>query len=121
MGRLTVRLPDTLHHLLMTLAKKEGISLNQYIVYALTRQTTLAYIVETVPREEIEKQRASFVGLLESLGEATTEEIEQALAEREVIEPESGLEALAINRLKERIERKNCSPAVVPVTERQNE
>ena len=58
MGRLTVRLPDTLHHQLTNLADKEGVSLNQYIVYALTRQSSLAYVVESVPAEEVEKQRA---------------------------------------------------------------
>lgn len=103
MGRLTVRLPDTLHHQLTTLADKEGVSLNQYIVYALTRQTTLAYIVETASHEEIEKHRLSFEQMLEDLGEATTEEIEQALKDREVIEPGSELEAAAVSRLKEKL------------------
>lgn len=37
MSRLTVRLPEALHHQLMCLAESEGVSLNQYIVYALTR------------------------------------------------------------------------------------
>jgi len=41
MGRLTVRLPDALHRQLENLARDEGVSLNQYLVYALTRQATL--------------------------------------------------------------------------------
>lgn len=41
MGRLTLRLPDALHTQLETLARSEGVSLNQYLVYALTRQATL--------------------------------------------------------------------------------
>ena len=41
MGRLTVRLPDALHRQLENLARSEGVSLNQYLVYALTRQATL--------------------------------------------------------------------------------
>jgi hypothetical protein len=41
MSRLTLRLPETLHHQLTGLADREGVSLNQYIVYALTRQTPL--------------------------------------------------------------------------------
>jgi hypothetical protein len=45
MGRLTVRLPDGLHQQLELLARNEGVSLNQYLVYALTRQATLdAYL-----------------------------------------------------------------------------
>lgn len=103
MGRLTVRLPDTLHHQLTNLAEKEGVSLNQYIVYALTRQSSLAYIVEGLPPEEIEKQRASFEELIASLGEATLEEIEQVLDQREIVKPESTLEALAIKHLQEKI------------------
>ena len=38
MSRLTLRLPETLHQQLCHLAEDEGVSLNQYIVYALTRQ-----------------------------------------------------------------------------------
>lgn len=41
MSRLTVRLPNALHIQLDTLARAEGVSLNQYIVYALTRQATI--------------------------------------------------------------------------------
>ena len=103
MGRLTVRLPDTLHHQLTALSQNEGVSLNQYIVYALTRQTTLAYTVQRVPEEEIEQQRASFEALLASLGEASEDEIERVLAEREVVEPETNLEKVAVERLKKRI------------------
>ena len=35
MSRLTLRLPETLHKQLTRLADGEGVSLNQYIVYAL--------------------------------------------------------------------------------------
>lgn len=91
MSRLTVRLPDTLHDQLTALANREGISLNQYIVYALTRQATLAYLVAAAPEGAAAQQRASFTALLESLGQATSEEIETVLAEREEVEPEEGL------------------------------
>ncbi len=40
MGRLTLRLPDTLHQQLALLAEEEGMSLNQFIVYTLTRQVS---------------------------------------------------------------------------------
>lgn len=42
MSRLTVRLPNALHQQLEALAREEGVSLNHYIVYALTRQATMA-------------------------------------------------------------------------------
>ncbi len=102
MGRLTVRLPDTLHHQLTTLAKRESVSLNQYIVYALTRQTTL-YSAQRTPPEEIQQQRSSFEALLESLGEASQDKVERVLAERDVVEPETKLEKATVECLKERI------------------
>lgn len=103
MGRLTVRLPDTLHQQLSGIADSEGVSLNQYIVYALTRQTTLAYTVHRLSDEEIRQQRQAFENLLEELGEASADEIESLLAEREVFEPETGLERTAVARLQRRI------------------
>ena len=39
MARMTLRLPDSLHDALATLAKKEGVSLNHVVVYALTQAT----------------------------------------------------------------------------------
>jgi hypothetical protein len=103
MGRLTVRLPDTLHQQLNNIADSEGVSLNQYIVYALTRQTTLAYRVHRISDEEIRQQRQEFESLLEELGEASTVEIEGLLADREVVEPETEIEKTAIARLQRRI------------------
>lgn len=103
MGRLTVRLPDSLHQQLSSIADSEGVSLNQYIVYALTRQTTLAYTVQRVSDEEIRQQRQEFKSLLEELGEASTDEIARLLAERDVVEPATALEKTAIVRLQRRI------------------
>ncbi len=40
MSRLTLRLPESLHKTLAQQAQTEGISLNQMIVYLLTRMTT---------------------------------------------------------------------------------
>lgn len=51
MSRLTVRLPDSLHERLKTQAEREGVSLNQYIVYTLTRAVTAA---------DLESQRQPF-------------------------------------------------------------
>jgi hypothetical protein len=107
MGRLTVRLPDTLHHQLTNLAGNEGVSLNQYIVYALTRQTTLAYTVQEVPKEKIEQERTSFEKLLKGLGlQATEEEIEEELADREIVEPGTELEQKAVKHLKRQMSEK---------------
>ncbi len=51
MSRMTVRLPDSLHRSLAEQAEREGISLNQYVVYSLTRSVTAA---------DLETQRQSF-------------------------------------------------------------
>jgi len=72
MSRLTLRLPETLHKQLSALARREGISLNQYIVYALTRQVTL---VQTVAEQELAQQQALLDALTQSLGQASFDEI----------------------------------------------
>ena len=108
MSRLTVRLPETLHRQLNDIAKSEGISLNQYIVYALTRQITLAYTVHQVPESEVTQQRAAFAALLQSLGQATFGEIEATMAEREKISPERELNPDTVNHLRQRLVREGA-------------
>lgn len=103
MGRLTVRLPGTLHDQLAAIAEREGVSLNQYIVYALTRQVTWAYTVQAVPEQAVARQRASFTALLQSLGQASFDAIEAVMAEREEVEPEVGLSPEVTMRLREHL------------------
>jgi hypothetical protein len=76
MSRLTLRLPNSLHQQLEQMAENEQISLNQYIVYALTRQLTM---------------QASF------------DETQQALAARETVEPEPGLTPEVVGSLRAKI------------------
>ena len=106
MSRLTLRLPETLHQQLTNLAKGEGISLNQYIVYALTRQVSSAYTVEAISQENIAQQQEKFNNLLAQLGTADEEEIENILAQREIVEPEPELTPDVIVRLKTKIQNK---------------
>ena len=103
MSRLTLRLPQTLHQDLSGLAEAEGVSLNQYIVYALSRQAAIAYTVHPVPAESIKQQEASFAALLQSLGQTSFSEIEQVLSEREEAEPEVGLTPEVIAKLQKKI------------------
>jgi HicB family len=42
MIRLTLRLPESLHRTLADQAQREGVSLNHYIVFSLTRAVTVA-------------------------------------------------------------------------------
>lgn len=103
MSRLTLRLPETLHQQLIHLAECEGVSLNQYIVYTLTRQVALAYSIQEVSKEEVTQQKQSFTALLQELKQASPSEIKAVLAEREKVEPEEELSSEVINRLQQRI------------------
>lgn len=103
MSRLTLRLPQTLHTQLTGLAEAEGVSLNQYIVYALSRQATLAYAVQPVSEQAIQEERASYSALLNWLGATTFAEIEETLSEREETTPEPGLSPEIIERMQQRI------------------
>ena len=109
MSRLTLRLPDTLHRQLEGLARNESVSLNQYIVFALTRQTTLAYTVQAVPEKETSEQQAAYTALLQSLGKASEGEVERALAVREHVKPEKGLSPEVVKAVKNRIHRQQAA------------
>ncbi len=105
MSRLTLRLPDSLHRQLEQLADNEAVSLNQYIVYALTRQITLAYTVQAIPEKAIAEQRATYTALLQNLGEASFDEIKKTLDKRENVKPETGLTPDVLERVKRKIEK----------------
>ena len=85
MGRLTIELPTSLHVRLRQLAEREGVSLDQYVLYVLTREATQGYLIEEVPAEQVEKQRQDFDALLQELGSATKEEVAAVLAERDPV------------------------------------
>ncbi|MER3434011.1 MAG: toxin-antitoxin system HicB family antitoxin [Leptolyngbya sp. ERB_1_1] len=103
MSRLTVRLPETLHQQLIRLAEGEGVSLNQYIVYALTRQVTLTDSIHAFSQAEIQQQPQELKALTRKLGQASSTEIQSILAERDRVEPEAELTSEVIDRLRERI------------------
>jgi preprotein translocase subunit SecA len=104
MSRLTLRLPDTLHQQLIYLVEREGVSLNQYIVYALTRQSSVNYTVQSIPKQETNQQQSDFTNLLQKLGTASPPEI--ALAERETIQPEKELTPEIIAQFQQRLQSK---------------
>jgi hypothetical protein len=102
-SRLTLRLPETLHQQLASLAEREGVSLNQYIVYALTRQTTSAYTVKMVSEAEVEREEQAFQSLISRWRQVSPAEVESILAARDPAEPEPELSADLVARIKERI------------------
>ncbi|NOZ02904.1 MAG: toxin-antitoxin system HicB family antitoxin, partial [Deltaproteobacteria bacterium] len=46
MARMTLRIPDSLRNRLAAQAKKEGVSMNQYLVFALSRIMTADEVTE---------------------------------------------------------------------------
>jgi len=103
MSRLTLRLPDTLHDQIRELAEHENVSINQYVVYALTRQVTQEYKLQQVPDHALREQRASYIALLQSLGGTSFDEIKKVLEEREDVDLEIGLNPEVVEKLKKRI------------------
>lgn len=111
MSELILQLPETLHHQLERLARDEGVSLSNYILYVLARQTVHHYAIEVIPPARIGEQRASYEALLQKLGQASDEEVEAILAERPLVEPEPDLTPETIQKLKQLFAQgKNASP-----------
>jgi hypothetical protein len=100
MARFTLRLPATLHQELESRAELEGVSLNQYIVYALARQVAAAYTVQVLPEASIKEQQSNYQKLLDSLGRPSLEATRAFLSLREAAGPEAGLSAEMRARVK---------------------
>lgn len=104
MSEITIKLPDTLQYELDFWAQQEGVSLNQYIVYALTRQVTSGYVVQRMSPEEVQKQEEEFIALRARWGAlASDKEVDQILAEREIAEPEPELTPELVAKVQARI------------------
>lgn len=101
MSPLTLELPQTLRYQLQMLAQREGVSLDQYVVYALARQVSSAYTL--TEREDSAQQRADFTALLERLDSVSDAELQRALTERERAEPEANLSPEIVARMQARI------------------
>ena len=65
---MTIRMPETLHQQLSYRADMEGVSLNQFVVYTLTKEISREWRVEAVPPEEVEAQKKRINALIEKLG-----------------------------------------------------
>lgn len=92
MSRMTVRLPASLHQQLDRLAQEEGVSMNQYVVYALTRQAGMLYELVPTTATERQEERQRWEALRERLeSRYTADAVRVALQDREVVEPEPDL------------------------------
>lgn len=75
MGRVTLRLPESLHASLAERAEQEGVSLNQLLVYALTSAVTV---------EPVREQRRRFDEIVARTSSAASETaLSTLLAQRE--------------------------------------
>ena len=73
MSQLTLDLPESLHQQLADQAKREGVSLQHYVVYTLTRMLTAVDLAE---------QRTTFEKLLSRYPEEQAESALQELLSR---------------------------------------
>lgn len=103
MGRMTLRLPESLHRQLETQAEQEGVSLNQYIVYMLARSSTSEYTVRALSADAIAEQRQNYETMRSGLRKGTPEEIQRTLDNRVPVLPEPELTPELIERLQARI------------------
>jgi uncharacterized protein (DUF1778 family) len=110
MSRLSLRLPESLHQRLATQADREGVSLNQYLVYLLAERSAAAYSIVPVAPQIVAQQRAQTIELLASLGDpATPEQTRKALAERQPAAPDPDLSPALVERLNRRIEQRRSA------------
>ena len=106
MAQLTLDLPDTLHEQLAASAQREGVQLQQYILYILARQTGSAYTVQVMTEEDIARQEAEHLALRQAWGAASPAQVEEVLAKREEVAPEPELKPDVIEKVRQRIQEK---------------
>lgn len=64
------------------------------------------YTVQPISKQEVSKQQTEFTHLLQKLENTSSADVEIALAEREVVEPESDLTPEIIAQFQSRIQNK---------------
>jgi len=102
MTRMTLRLPESLHRRLVEAAGREGISLNQYLVYLLAQGSASPYSVRAVPPSEVREQEEAYRDLLAELGTADDDEVQAALEDRETAAAEESATENLSDRLNSR-------------------
>ncbi len=103
MANIQINIPDTLRYQLEYISQNEGISVEKYIVYALTRQIMLTPLIHKVPEKDVAYQHHDFTERIRRFGKVSYDELENILEERETAIPEPALKPEVISRLKQRI------------------
>lgn len=96
MARFTLRLPDSLHRQVVEMAEVEGVSMNQYIIYVLTRQMSgTDYQVRLRPAAERATDGPALEALLDKLQEQpTAQEMQKFLQQNRPETPQSESELM---------------------------
>ena len=103
MSPLTLQLPETLRDQLTRLAVREGVSLDQYILYALTRQVSATYSVQVASQSEVAQQEADLQQWIQSSAPCSKAEAAEILAEREPVEGDHKLGTDIVDRFQKMI------------------
>jgi hypothetical protein len=104
MTEILVKLPETLHVQLDLLAQQEGVSINQYILYSLTRQVASGYALKRTSANQVQQQQDDIEALrAQWRALAADKDVTQLLAERDAVEPEPELTPDLVAKLREKI------------------
>lgn len=99
MSVVTLELPETLMETIKKEAAQAKVSVEQYIVFTLSRQSNTAYKVTPATPDEIREQELKFAALRQSLGNPNRNATKRVLQERGSIEPEKDLNPRAVEIL----------------------
>lgn len=103
MKRVTLRLPETLFQRLELLAHDEGISLNQYLVYSLTKHVSRTYRPIPISKEERERQLSELQAIIDSFELISEDEFDQILAAGKPVQEHERLDPEIEAKLKSKI------------------
>ena len=81
MGRMTVRLPNSLHTKLVELAEKEHISLNHLIVYELTMVTSKLFDLSLAAPRDLANDKKEWKKLMKRLPKSSPSQARKALGD----------------------------------------
>lgn len=74
MSTLSIRLPDSLHQQLKEAARQEGVSINQLVLMAVTRQVSTLDLANLIERHGGTVSPQEFLSLLDNAGDAPPRE-----------------------------------------------
>lgn len=103
MSTLTIHLPDQLLHNLQFQAQRAGLSLEELILFTLTRQSTTGCEVNALPEAEVQTQELRRAALRQSLGHVTKDEAKRRLQARATVAPEAELDSAAVASLRQHL------------------